>query len=219
MKSSRAKQPKDTIISDEYVYTHAAPLKLGGGGGGGEERGMSIYMYPGGSTSLSVSNPGEDPLHVREIYCTYPEVVSFVLWTLVTHPLFISFHAFPVGNCPLHMRSISGTTIGSPVDYQVEVRSRVRSTDQKPDAKKTGNARVPTKTHAQRTITVQPADAFGRWCPFQVLSMPKSFHRIKRTSPDKERSRRTRNGQETHANGYERIAKFSVRWTTVNAIR
>ena len=44
--------------------------------------------------------------------------------------------------------------------------------------------------------------------------MPKTFHRIKRTSPDKER---IPTAQETHANGYERIAKFSVRWTTVNA--
>ena len=87
------------------------------------------------------------------------------------------------------------------------------------DKYRTGNARVPTKTHAQRTITVQPADAFGRWCPFQVLSMHKTFHRIERTSPDKERIHRTRNGQPAHANGHERIAKYAVSWTTVNAIR
>ena len=49
--------------------------------------------------------------------------------------------------------------------------------------------------------------------------MHKTFCRIERTSPDKERIRRTRNGQETHANGDERSDNFALRRTSVNAIR
>ena len=105
------------------------------------------------------------------------------------------------GQCPAHLwftRCISGS---SPVACRVH-RPK---TGCEPTSTGQGTARVPNKTHAQRTITVQPADAFGRWCPFQVLSMHKTFHRIKRTSPDKERIRRTRNGQETHANGLKNL--------------
>ena len=75
------------------------------------------------------------------------------------------------------------------------------------DKYRTGNARVPTKAHAQRTITVLPADAFGRWCPSQVLSMHKNFPPDRTDiawqgthSPDKKRT----------TNEYERIAKFAV---------
>ena len=64
----------------------------------------------------------------------------------------------------------------------------------------------------QRMATIHPAGAFFRWGPFQVLNMHKTFRRIERTSPDKERirrmrngHRRMRNGQETHADGDVRI--------------
>ena len=78
----------------------------------------------------------------------------------------------------------------------------------------------------QRMATVHPAGAFFRWSPFQVLNMYKTFRRIERTSPNKERirrmrngHRRMRNGQETHADGGERIENFVLRRTSVNAIR
>ena len=63
----------------------------------------------------------------------------------------------------------------------------------------------------QRMATVHPAGAFFRWSPFQVLNMHKTFRRIERTSPNKERIRRMRNGQEKHADGDERIENFVLR--------
>ena len=114
--------------------------------------------------------------------------------------------------CSVHLRFTR-------VACQVVVGPRVGSTEQnrmRTDKHRTGNTRVPNETHAQRTITVQPADAFGRCCPFQVLSTHKTFRRMERTSPDKERIRRTRNGQETHANGYEGIENVAVCWKPVS---
>ena len=74
----------------------------------------------------------------------------------------------------------------------------------------------------QRIASVHPADAFVRWSPFQVLSMHTTFRRIERTSPDKERIRRMRNGlrrmnngQETHVDGDERIENFDLRQTSL----
>ena len=46
----------------------------------------------------------------------------------------------------------------------------------------------------QRMATVHPAGAFFRWSPFQVLNMHKTFRQTERTSPNKERIRRMRNG-------------------------
>ena len=197
------------------MCTRMWPLLRWGGG-----RGMYIYMYPGGSTSLSVS----DPVKTRYMYGRYT-VLILKLSVLSCGPsLHISYSSVSMrslsiivrctwlcGQCPAHLRFTRWLSGRSPVACQVH-RSKT-------GCERTGNARVPTKTHAQRTITVQPADAFGRWCPFQVLSMHKTFHWIERTSPDKERIHRTTNGQQTNANGHERIAKFAVRWTTVNAIR
>ena len=69
----------------------------------------------------------------------------------------------------------------------------------------------------------------GRLFPVEsvpLLNMHKIFLRIERTSPDKERirrmrngHRRMRNGQETHADGDERIENFVLHRTSVNAIR
>ena len=74
--------------------------------------------------------------------------------------------------------------------------------------------------------TVHPAGAFFRWGPSQVLNMHKAFRRIERTSPNKERirrmrngHRRMRNGHETHADGDEGIENFVLRRTSLNAIR
>ena len=74
----------------------------------------------------------------------------------------------------------------------------------------------------QRIATVHPAGAFFRWSAFQVLSMHKTFRRIKRTWPDKERIRRMRNGHrrmnnghETHAGGDERIENCVFRRLTL----
>ena len=71
----------------------------------------------------------------------------------------------------------------------------------------------------QRITTVHPAGALFRWSPFQVLCMHKTFRRTERTSPDKARIRRMRNGQGTHADGNERIENFILRRMSVNAIR
>ena len=83
--------------------------------------------------------------------------------------------------------------------------------------------RMSSKQNAcQRMAPVHPAGAFFRWSPFQVLNMHKTFRRIKRTSPYKERihrmrngHRRMRNGQEMHADGDERIENFILRRTSV----
>ena len=78
----------------------------------------------------------------------------------------------------------------------------------------------------QRMAIVHPADAFIRWIPFQVLNVHKTFRRIERTSPNKERirlmrngHRRMRQGQETHSDRDERMENFVLRRTSVNAIR
>ena len=66
--------------------------------------------------------------------------------------------------------------------------------------------------------TVHPVGTSFRWSTFQVLNMHKTFRWIEWTSLNKERIRRMRNGhrqmrkgQETHADGDERIEKFFLR--------
>ena len=204
MKSSRAKTTKRYYNFPRIWHcVHACgTFKVGRGAGG--------------STSLSVS----DPVKTRYIYILY---LSWSRQFCPVDPRYTSvIHQFPCrflsvivrctcGQCPAHHRFTRWLSCRSPGRVSgPPIKNRMRT-----DKYRTGNARVPTKTHAQRTITVQPADAFGRWCPFQVLSMPKTFHRIKWTSPDKERIRRTRNGQETHANGLQNLLSVG---RTVNAV-
>ena len=91
----------------------------------------ATFIYPDGSYTV----------------CIHPEVVSFVLWTSVTHPLFISSHAFHVS-----YRALNGD--------QVHRTST--------DKYMTTNARMPDKTHVEHTRNVQPADVFARWYLFMI---------------------------------------------------
>ncbi|XP_041369757.1 LOW QUALITY PROTEIN: sacsin-like [Gigantopelta aegis] len=73
---------------------------------------------------------------------------------------------------------------------------------------------------AQQTYNWQtplPSGVRSKFCACTKLST--GLNGPRRTLPDKERIRRTTNGQETHVNGEERIENFALRRTDVNAIR
>ena len=70
----------------------------------------------------------------------------------------------------------------------------------------------------QRIATVHLACAFFRWSPLQVLCMQKTFHRIERISPDKERIRHMRNGQETHTSNEKRTRNACGRWNSLKIL-
>ena len=96
------------------------PFKLGGGGG------MYILMYPGGSTSLSVS----DPVKTRYMYGRYTVLIlkSSVLScgpSLLIRYSSVSMRSLSIivrctcGQCPAHLRFTRCMSGRSPVACQV----------------------------------------------------------------------------------------------------
>ena len=102
-------------------------------------------------------------------------VISFVLWTHVTHPLNIIFPLFISSPC---------------VARQVVVRRKSGSTEHQRSCNRRELISTGRQTHEvriKRMSSAQPVGTFSVRRPFQLLCMLKTCHRIDPTSPDEER--------------------------------
>ena len=112
-------------------------------------------------------------------------VIVWISWTTVSHPLFERLMRSLSGTRPFNMLYSPGKLRLLTVTCPVVDRSRIRSNEHKrmhtgyqQDAERTRTG----QTAYQRTSTVHPPDIFIRWRPFEVLNMSKTCQRIR---PDK----------------------------------
>ena len=115
-----------------------------------------------------------------------PNVIVWISWTTVSHPLFERFMHSLSGT----VRLTHGTRPGSSVltvTCPVVDRSQLRSNGHKrmhtgylQDAERTRTG----QTAYQRTSNVHPPDIFIRWRPYEVLNMSKTCQRIRLDKTD-----------------------------------
>ena len=141
-------------------------------------------------------SPRRCPFHTRYSPVSMRSLSVFVPWTQ--------------GQCPEHLWLTCCMSGSSLVTNQVQRTST--------DANWTRTRQGTHEFQTKRMPGHSYCTSSGRL--FQVESVQSFvFHQTEWTSPDKERFRWMRNGQETHADGDKWIKNFVLRRTSINAIR
>ena len=110
-----------------------------------------------------------------------PNIIVWISWTTVSHPLFERLMHSLSGTRPFNMRYSSVLTVTCPVVDRSQLRTnghKLMHTRYLHDAERTRTG----QTAYQRTSNVYPPGIFIRWHPFEVLNMSKTCQRIR---PDK----------------------------------
>ena len=157
-------------------------------------QGSHVLLFPRRCTS-SVWSHGP-PFHTRYSPVSMRSLTVIVPWTQ--------------GQCPEHLWLTCCMSGSSLAVNQVQRTS----TDANWTSTRQGMHKFQTKRMPGHSYCTSSGHLF------QVESVQSFvFHRTERTSPDEERFRWMRNGQETHADGDKRIKNFVLRRTSINAIR